>query len=66
MDNPLAPPASLLCKLGSIVVHADEGLSPLGHGFDMIALKQLLNDSEVRDWITQMDSMAMIPKKRKP
>lgn len=62
--DPLKPPVALLCKLGSIAIHAEEGLSAEGHGFDMIALKQLLNDSEVHCWLVQMDSMAMVPKRR--
>ena len=62
--NPLKPEISLLSKLGSIAVHADEMLSPKGHDFDKIALTSLLNDPEVKAWIAAMDKMAMLPKKR--
>lgn len=62
--NPLKPPASVLLKLGSIVVHADELMSPTGHQFDKVALDSLLKDPEVIDWLAQMDSMALIPRKR--
>ncbi len=61
----LAPSASLLCKLGSIIVHCDEFLSPDGHHFDKIALQELLGDSEVVAWISGMDSLCMLPLKRK-
>jgi len=62
----LAPPLGLIVKLGSIAVHAKEMTSPDGHEFDAIALKALLNDPDVRNWLTAMDRMAMIPKMRKP
>lgn len=62
--NPLKPSTSLLCKLGSIVVHVEEMLSPSGHQFDKTALDQLLKDSEVREWISGMDKLAMLPVKR--
>lgn len=62
--NPLQPSASLLCKLGSIAVHAEEMVSPTGHGFDKIAMQQLLDDPDVKQWIEGMDALAMLPKKR--
>lgn len=63
--NPLKDlPVSLLVKLGSIAVHADEMLSPGGHHFDRVALEQLVADQEVKAWIAAMDKLAMIPKKR--
>ena len=65
MTDPLSPTPSLLCKLGSILVHIEEGNSPEGHHFDMVALDQLIRDPEVIAWRVQMDRMAMLPKKRK-
>jgi hypothetical protein len=62
--SPMVPNASLLVKLGSIAVHADEMLSPDGHDFDKVALEQLLKDPEVVEWLAAMDKMAMVPKKR--
>lgn len=62
----LKPGAGLLCKLGSIAVHADEMLSSGGHQFDRAALTSLIADAEVQAWLTQMDEAAMVPKKRKP
>ena len=60
----LSPSAGLLCKLGSIVVHTDEMLSPGGHAFDRVALETLIRDPAVQEWIEQMGRMAMVPVKR--
>ncbi len=60
------PTTVLLCKLGSIAVHADEMLSADGHEFDRVALQMLLADADVKQWLAEMDKMAMIPKKRQP
>lgn len=62
--NPLKPTPALLCKLGSVLVHADELISSKGHDFDRHALEQLVADPEVKEWLAQMDAMAMIPRKR--
>lgn len=58
------PTMSLMVKLGSIVVHVEEMMSPTGHGFDRVALEGLLNDAEVKDWLKAMDKLAMLPVKR--
>lgn len=63
--DPLKPPVSMLVKLGSIVVHADEYTSHDSHPFDMQAIRSLLEDGEVAAWLKAMDQMAMLPKKRK-
>lgn len=65
MPSALTPELGLLVKLGSIAVHAEEYLSPNGHQFDGVALRQLLEDAEVKSWIKEMDKMAMLPKKRR-
>ncbi len=65
MSDPLKPSPALLSKLGSIVVHADEGLSSDGHAFDIEAIRSLLADPEVTTWLAEMDAMAFIPKKRR-
>lgn len=57
-----SPPMSLLAKLGSIAVHAEELLSPGGHAFDRTALEQLLKDQEVTAWIADMGPL--LPRKR--
>lgn len=61
-SDPLKPSISLLSKLGSIVVHAEEFISPQGHQLDVAALSTLLKDHEVVEWIKGM--RVFIPVKR--
>lgn len=63
-SDPLKPELSLLCKLGSIAVHADELLSPSGHEFDRHAMASLFHDAEVRQWLRAMQKLALVPEKR--
>lgn len=65
MSDALKPPVTLLVKLGSIAVHVEELLSPAGHDYDREAIKSLLADPEIKDWIAAMDKMAFMPKKRR-
>jgi hypothetical protein len=60
----LAPSPQLLCKLGSIAVHARELCSPDGHAFDKVALDDLLNSGDVKAWLAEMDSAALLPRER--
>ena len=53
---------TLACKLASVVVHADEGLSDLGHHFDLVALRQLIDDPEVKEWLKELGPL--VPVKR--
>lgn len=62
MINALEPRLELLVKIGSIIVHVDELLSPGGHPFDKIVSEQLINDAEVQQWIKQMGPL--LPVKR--
>ena len=64
MPDAHQPSLSLLGKLGSIAVHADELLSPDNHHFDRMAMVSLLNDSEVQAWIKAMHDQALLPVKR--
>ena len=65
MDDPLKPNASLLVKLGSIMVHAEEMIDPVkGHEFDLSALKALLADPDVKTWRRRMSRMALLPVRR--
>jgi hypothetical protein len=66
VSDPLKPAVSVLCRLGSIAVHVDEMLSDDGHAFDCAAIKQILADNDLRQWLSEMDKMALLPKKRKP
>lgn len=63
-SDPLKPSVSLLVKLGSIVIHADEYTSPDGHDFDRTAICSGLMDAEVQEWIAEMTKMAFLPVKR--
>jgi hypothetical protein len=63
-NDPLAPSATLLIKLGSAVVHADEYLSDKGHDFDRQTFHALLNDPEVKEWLEAMNKQALLPVKR--
>jgi len=60
----LHPSPALLAKLGSILIHAEEMLSAKGHHFDAATLFGLLNDSDVQEWLSKMDKLALLPKKR--
>lgn len=60
------PPMSLLCKLASIAVHAEEYHSPHGHPLDLDALKSNLADPEVQEWVAAMGAASLIPLKRNP
>lgn len=56
------PSLTLLCKLGSIVVHADEMTDPGAHEYDRTAMMTLIADPEVQAWIKGMG--ALLPLKR--
>lgn len=58
------PSLPVLCRLGSIAVHAEELLSPEGNDFDRTAINALLSDEEVRKWLSAMDELALLPLKR--
>lgn len=64
MKDLMNPTPALLCKLGSIIVHAQELLSPHGHRFDRIALDDLLKDAEVQAWLRGMSRAALLPEPR--
>lgn len=62
--DPLSPSLALLCKLGSIIVHFEEMSSPGGHVVDKIVINSLLEDPEVKQWLEEMDKLALLTKKR--
>jgi len=64
VSEPLKPEVTVLVKLGSLAVHIEEMLSSKGHEFDRAAIQTLLDDTELRQWLTAMDEMAFLPKKR--
>lgn len=52
-------------KLASIAVHADEFLfSGQGHLFDKDAIRNLLDDAEVKEALADLDRQALIPVRR--
>ncbi len=61
----LKPTPQLLIKLGSIIVHYKEYLSPDGHALDLDAINALMDDEDVKEWMAGMDKMAFLPKMRK-
>lgn len=63
-SDPTKPSATLLIKLGSIIVHYQEMTSSKGHQYDAYALQTLEQDSEVKEWMEQMAKMAFLPVKR--
>jgi hypothetical protein len=64
----LKPSPGLLCKIVSVLVHADEMResrnNPHAHEIDRIALEGALDDAEVKAWVEAMTKMAMAPLKR--
>lgn len=62
--DPLKPSTSLLCKLGSIARHVEEGDGGSGVVFDMVAAVALLHDPEVKNWMMHMDDLHLLPVKR--
>ena len=64
MADVYAPPVRLLAKLGSIVVHVDEGHGEGGHRFDWAAVGSLIADREVQEWLEGMDAKGLLPKRR--
>lgn len=65
MIDVYAPPVRLLAKLGSIIVHVEEGSGAGGHQFDWSAIRSLLADREVQDWIEVMGKHGLVPVKRR-
>jgi hypothetical protein len=69
-EYPLSPSTTLLVKLGSALVHAEEALDELKRGnlaaaqTDMEAFQTVASDPEVKDWRKQMDALAFLPVKR--
>jgi len=64
MSETLKPNTKILSRLGSLFVHVKVGLSKEGHPFDMLAIGTIIDDPEVKQWIKEMDKLALIPKER--
>lgn len=64
MADCLRPHGQLLIKLGSLIVHYQEWTSNKGHEFDKIAIDSLLSDEDVKEWLREMNELALLPQKR--
>lgn len=62
-DN-LAVSIGLACKLGSLIVHAEEGRSAKGHAFDWHAFDAVLAEPDVQAWLKAMQKAGLLPVKR--
>jgi hypothetical protein len=60
----LKPTPGLLCKIVSVIVHADELREPGAHEFDKVALEKVLDDPEVKEWVEAMTKAGFAPIKR--
>jgi len=61
---PLTPSTTLLCKLGSLIVHFEEAKDD-AHPFDLKVIETLMNDPDIKQWINQMNELGLLPVKRK-
>jgi hypothetical protein len=61
-------PLGLQCKLVSIIVHVEEGGAADGTEgglpFDWVAIRSLLADPEVKEWVAEMTRQGFAPVKR--
>lgn len=57
------PGGTILIKLASLVVHADEATSPGGHAFDATAIRSIVDDPEVKGWLDTIEPV-LLPQKR--
>ncbi|MFA5377587.1 MAG: hypothetical protein WC455_17685 [Dehalococcoidia bacterium] len=55
---------SLQCKLGSLIIHAKEAFSDKRHPYDKLEFDRLLQDSEVKEWMNDLDKDGLLPKER--
>jgi hypothetical protein len=54
----------LAAKLGSLIVHVEEGISAKGHPFDAVTVKSMLADQEIQEWLDSLRKLALLPVKR--
>lgn len=64
MSYPFVIHPALAAKLGSILVHVEEGRSGAGHAFDWHAVDALMADDAVLEWMRALQKMALVPLKR--
>lgn len=64
MVDVFAPRASLVAKVASILAHVEEGSTSGAHIFDWIAIRSLLADREVQEWLEGCRAHQLVPVKR--
>lgn len=64
MIKEIQPSKEVLIKLGSLVVHIEEYLSEKSSEYDKITIQALLADQDLQDWVSKLDELALVPKKR--
>lgn len=57
-------PVTLRLKLGSLLIHCEEMLSPTGHTFDQHAIRGIVQDPEVVAFRDECAKMGILPVKR--
>lgn len=65
LSDPFTPSTGLIAKVGSILVHVEEGAGEGGHAFDWTAARSLLADREVQEWLDGLRRHALVPVKRR-
>jgi hypothetical protein len=55
---------SVVVKLGSILVHIDEGLTAEGHPFDFETIRSLLADRDIQALLKFLDRDGLLPLRR--
>ena len=60
-SDPLKPELGLLVKIGSALVHFEEGHSADGRNVDIDEALRQVEDSEVAAWLEQMTKLALLP-----
>lgn len=64
LTEALKPSATLLIKIGSLLVHYQELHGGQGHAFDKNVIDQLEADPDVVDWLETMTRGAFLPVRR--
>lgn len=60
-----APTLATMAKVGSILVHVEEGRSQDGHDFDWAAVDALMADDDVQQFLKDLSALALLPRKRR-
>lgn len=55
---------ALQAKLGSILIHVEEGLSATGSHFDWSTIEAMMNDTQVQTWLEDLRKLALLPVRR--